>query len=65
MKPPRHSHLGEDPWHGVGPEVGVSLGHADDIPAVGGELPAQEQVHEVDLAQHVHKVQQLAEEEPV
>ena len=60
-----YTNLGEDPGHGVSPLVGLSLGHPHHVTAVGGELTAQEQIHEVDLPQHVQKVQQLAEEESV
>ena len=51
-----NTHLGENPWHGILSLVRLQLRHADHVGAVGGELPAQEHVHEVDLTQYVHKV---------
>ena len=46
-------HLGEDAVHGVVPRLEGHLGLAEHLGAVLGELPTKEQVHQVDLRNHV------------
>lgn len=55
--------LGEDPGHRVLPVFGFLFGHGQDVGAVLGELAAEEEVHEVDLADDVDQVQELAKDE--
>ena len=55
--------LGEDPVHGVLPGVEVQLGLGQHVAPELCELEAEEEVGEVDLAEHVHQVQHLAEHE--
>ena len=53
------------PGHGVIPVLLLSFRHGDDVCSVRGELSAQEEVHEEDLANHVDKVEHLAKVELV
>ena len=50
--------------HGVRPLLVVRVGEAEDLGAVGHEHAAQELVHKVHLPDHVHKVQEVAQEIP-
>ena len=52
-------HLGEHPGHGIVSLLGVQLRHPDDVGAVARELAAQKEVHKVDLAENIDKVQDL------
>ena len=56
-------HLGEHNVHGVSSILGVLGGDCQHVPAVGGELVAEEAVGEVDLPHHVDEGEELAEEE--
>ncbi len=56
--------LGEDGSHWVPPVFWGEFGHGKDLGPVLCELAAQEEVHEVDLAHDVDKVQKLTQEEP-
>ena len=41
----------------------LALSHRQHVAAIGGELPAEKEVHEVDLEEHVDEVEELAGEE--
>lgn len=56
-------HLREDPRHRIAALFRLHLGEAQHVTAVRGELAAEEVIHEVDLDEHVDKVQRLADEE--
>ncbi len=55
--------LGEDGVHRVLPVLRGEFSYGEYVGPVLGELPSQEEVHEVDLAHNVDEVQQLAQEE--
>ena len=55
-------HPREDDGHGVDALLRVGLQELEDAEAVGGELPAEEGVHEVDAPHHVDEVEELHEE---
>ena len=57
-------YLGKYLGHGIRPIFGLHLWVSHHVPAVVPELVAQEEVGEVDLAQDVGEVEELAEEEP-
>lgn len=56
-------HLGKDPGHRIDALVRLHFGELEHIAAVGAELPIQEEVHEVDLTDDIHKVEGFAHEE--
>jgi len=53
----------KDPGHGINALIGLQFGKLEDVAAVGAEFAVQEEVHKVNLADHVHKVQGLAHKE--
>ena len=55
--------FGEDDIHWICSFFWIKGGHSDHIHAVCGELVAQEPVCEVDLTNHIDKVQEFTEEE--
>jgi hypothetical protein len=50
--------------HGIGPLVVVRVGKVEDLRPVGHEDAAQEPVHKVHLADHVHKVEAVTQKIP-
>lgn len=58
-------HFWEDSAHGIVTLLWLQFRHGDDAWTVGGELTAQERVHQPDLQYNVDEVAQLAEEEAV
>ena len=60
---PALGHLGEHPVHGVLAGVQVHLALGEHVAAELGELVAEEEVGQVDLADHVDEVENLAEDE--
>ena len=55
-------HPWEDPGHGINPVLRVVFNIVDHLEAVGAELPAEEQVDEVDVGQDVDEGEQLAQD---
>ena len=55
-------HPREDSGHGVNPVLRVVFNIIDHLQAVRAELPAEEQVNEVDVGQDVDEGEQLAED---
>ena len=51
------------PGHGVISVFLLSFCHGDDVCSISGELSAQEEVHEEDLANHVDKIEKIAQNE--
>ena len=60
---PALGHLGEHPVHGVLAGVQVHLALGEHVAAELGELVAEKEVGQVDLADHVDEVENLAEDE--
>ncbi len=46
--------------HGIFPLFRLHLGVVDDIKAISSELVAEEEINEVNLADDIHKVENLA-----
>lgn len=55
--------LRKHPRHGINALIRLQLSELQDITAIGAELAVEEEVHKVDLSNHIHKVQGFAHEE--
>ena len=57
--------FGEDPGHRIVSLLLLQLSHGENVSPIGGELSAEEKVHEENLADNIDKVEDLAEVELV